>query len=127
LELNSLIRRFDFDDINDFYFSIGENSAELNSILQIYLLEVTSNYVVNPDIEEQLIIDANSAASATELKELSDIKDFNFEIAKCCSILPGDSIFGIKKHNDLIEVHNIKCSKYSKFRHTHPTDLVSVE
>jgi (p)ppGpp synthase/HD superfamily hydrolase len=125
-----LFKVYNFDDENDFYKAIGNNSIDIDSTYQLVMLKISDkilNDVKNFDNENDDDANIVQPVSSLQPRRLENISSYKFEFLDCCEPLPGDSIFGIMETQDMISVHSTNCLKYRKLLRTHPNDLIVLD
>ena len=111
-----LIKKLGFKTVTDFYMKIASETLEVNDILEKYseLLKKETDvheeltyrsaetYNLQPVVEEKgtkddvLVIDQN-------------LKGLDFKLAKCCSPIYGDDVFGFVTVSGGIKIHRVDC------------------
>ena len=115
--LNRLIVKMGYKYINEFYKAIQEEVIDVNDFIERYAETIgkgseaqadesatvsAENFVQQPsdheghEIKDELIIDQN-------------VKGVEYSLAKCCSPIYGDPIFGFVTLNRGIKIHRIDC------------------
>ncbi|MDR0988859.1 MAG: RelA/SpoT family protein [Prevotellaceae bacterium] len=115
--LMRLIKRLGYKNVTAFYQSIAEGTSEVNDIIEKYLEQQrrenepdeqnsrsAENYSLQnaaPDDsahtkEDVLVIDQN-------------LKGIDFTLARCCSPIYGDEVFGFVTVNGGIKIHRTNC------------------
>jgi len=97
-----LLERFNYDDIEDIYVSIGDGSLSISSVLNAILFD------------DELFKSKKSKRSTPIRVTASEVvieedEDIEYTLAKCCNPRVGDYILGYTALNSGIKVHNINC------------------
>jgi RelA/SpoT family (p)ppGpp synthetase len=131
--LEHFIKIANFDNIDDLFEAIGNNTIDLEKVYQVWLSRITNitESISTTEAENKKninqLISAGSFTDVLLSKKLSHIDDYKFVTLDCCNPLPGDSIFGIQEYSNTISVHNSICPKYKKLLQTHPNDIIILD
>ena len=122
--MNQLIKKMGFKQTTDFYHQIADGTLDLNLIIEKY------NLLKNPELQTQTAMQARSAEefsydNPNELSEhVSDdelvidknIKGLDYQLARCCHPIYGDSVFGFVGVNGGIKIHRTDCPNAPEMR-----------
>lgn len=120
-----LIKRLGFKTVTDFYQSIADETLDANEIIDKYLeqqkrendvreeityrsaeeynLPTTPNDEITRSKEDVLVIDQN-------------LKGLDFKLARCCSPIYGDDVFGFVSVTGGIKIHRSDCPNATQLR-----------
>ncbi|MBS6240251.1 MAG: bifunctional (p)ppGpp synthetase/guanosine-3',5'-bis(diphosphate) 3'-pyrophosphohydrolase [Bacteroides sp.] len=120
-----LIKRLGFKTVTDFYQSIADETLDVNEIIDKYLeqqrresdthddityrsaegynLQQTQNDEITRSKEDVLVID-------------QDLKGLDFKLARCCSPIYGDDVFGFVSVTGGIKIHRSDCPNATQLR-----------
>lgn len=120
-----LIKRLGFKTVTDFYQSIADEALDVNEIIDKYLeqqrresdthddityrsaegynLQQTQNDEITRSKEDVLVID-------------QDLKGLDFKLARCCSPIYGDDVFGFVSVTGGIKIHRSDCPNATQLR-----------
>ena len=120
-----LIKRLGFKTVADFYQSIADETLDVNEIIDKYLeqqrresdthddityrsaegynLQQTQNDEITRSKEDVLVID-------------QDLKGLDFKLARCCSPIYGDDVFGFVSVTGGIKIHRSDCPNATQLR-----------
>lgn len=120
-----LIKRLGFKTVTDFYQSIADETLDANEIIDKYLeqqkrendvreeityrsaeeynLPPTPNDEITRSKEDVLVIDQN-------------LKGLDFKLARCCSPIYGDDVFGFVSVTGGIKIHRSDCPNATQLR-----------
>ncbi len=122
--INRLIVKMGYKYINEFYKAIQEEVIDVNDFIERYAESIgkgsesqsdetttvsAENFVQQPsdqeerEIKDELIIDQN-------------VKGVEYSLAKCCSPIYGDPIFGFVTLNRGIKIHRLDCPNAAHLR-----------
>ncbi len=114
--LNDLLQHYKQTDLLDLYFHIANRDLSLEEIKR---LEIKSNRIVfKKNIEqhkEQVKIrDTEINKKDSDLLLFGDVGDkLDYTMAKCCSPIPGDDVFGFVSIGQGIKIHRKNCPNAS--------------
>jgi len=122
--LNTTIRKMGYKDPNDFYRLIVNDQVDFNEIYEQYQLVVRRD---NGELEnvaplhkaDEFTLEKEyheSSSSGDELVIDRNIKGLDYTLAKCCSPVFGDDIFGFVTINNGIRIHRTNCPNASALR-----------
>ncbi|MBR4924596.1 MAG: bifunctional (p)ppGpp synthetase/guanosine-3',5'-bis(diphosphate) 3'-pyrophosphohydrolase [Prevotella sp.] len=122
--MNHLIKKLGFKQTTDFYHQIADGTLDINIIIDKY------NELKNP---EQVAPTAMQARSAEEFsydnpndlgEHINDdvlvidknLKGIDYQLARCCHPIYGDSVFGFVGVNGGIKIHRVDCPNAPEMR-----------
>lgn len=114
--LNDLLQHYKQTDLLDLYFNIANRDLSLEEIKR---LEIKSNRIVfKKNIEEHKaqvkIRDTEINKKDSDLLLFGDVGDkLDYTMAKCCSPIPGDDVFGFVSIGQGIKIHRKNCPNAS--------------
>jgi len=114
--LNDLLQHYKQTDLLDLYFHIANRDVSLEEIKR---LEIKSNRIVfKKNIEEHKkqvkIRDTEINKKESDLLLFGDVGDkLDYTMAKCCSPIPGDDVFGFVSIGQGIKIHRKNCPNAS--------------
>ena len=100
-----VIRKMGFKEVSDFYKQIADGLLDANAIVDKYI-EVREG--------EKTVTGDNVARSASEF-ELDESK-VAYQLARCCSPIYGDPIFGFVTISGGIKIHRMDCPNAPELR-----------
>ena len=120
-----LIKRQGFKTVTDFYQAIATGTLDVNDVLDKYLEQQkrdnndTHDEIVYRSAEGynlQNLVDETSAAKEDVLVIDQDLKGLDFKLARCCSPIYGDDVFGFVTVSGGIKVHRSDCPNAGQMR-----------
>ena len=122
--LNTVIKKMGFKDVSEFYRKVSEDQIDFNGIFENYQLvlkrengEAESSAPLHKAEEFKLDFDAHESGSSNdELVIDRNIKGLDYTLAKCCSPIYGDDIFGFVTVNNGIRIHRTNCPNANALR-----------
>ncbi len=122
--LNTVIKKMGYKDPNEFYRRVVDDQLDINDIIEQYQLVVKRNL---GELEsttplhkaDEFVWDNSSREEGTSGEELvidRNIKGLDYTLAKCCSPIYGDNIFGFVTINNGIRIHRTNCPNAAALR-----------
>jgi len=115
--LNQLRAYFNKKDYNDLYYSFGKGYIHSDEIKKFKAdRDARINKQAKIELDNKAFIDAKSFEK--EIKKVKgvdtlfigdDLQEIDFTLAKCCSPIPGDDVFGFLTVNEGIKIHRNTC------------------
>ena len=135
--INILIKKLGFKEASDFYKSLTDGRSDVNEVLERYVeiskreagqLERTApvrradEFNLNPELDTKrsdtendvLIIDQN-------------LKGIDFQMARCCSPVYGDKVFGFVNSGGGIKIHRMNCPNAEAMKERFPYRIVRAQ
>ena len=126
--MDHLIRKMGFKRLSDFYQNVAEGSIDIADILKRY------QSISNPENEngEQtqsagdyvFTADKETSGSSDVLVIERNLKGVDYKLAKCCSPIFGDEIFGFVTINGGISIHRKDCSNAKQLQERYPYRVI---
>ena len=122
--LNTVIKKMGYKDVNEFYRKVADDQIDFNDIAEQYLLvlkkengEAESTAPLHKAEEFKLGLDTRESNNSNdELVIDRNIKGLDYTLAKCCSPIYGDDIFGFVTVNNGIKIHRTNCPNAAALR-----------
>ncbi len=119
IEFNSenvsvLQKVYKINNATELYYQIAKGKLDLKKIRE---LEVNNKQLVLPKVEQVTKLNPNSLKniiSCVDSKKDTiiigeDFKDLEYTLAKCCTPIPGDDVFGFITKTEGIKIHRTNC------------------
>ena len=124
--MDHLIRKMGFKRLSDFYQNVAEGTIDMADILKRY------QSISNPENEEQtqsaegfvFTADKDSKGSSDVLVIERNLKGVDYKLAKCCSPIFGDEIFGFVTINGGISIHRKDCTNAKQLQERYPYRVI---
>lgn len=105
--IDKILKEYKYNDINELYTSIGNNSIQVGSIINTIIDS-------NKDTKEEIILrkTQNQEIEKVQIKNdilVEGIDDIKVNLASCCNPIPGDRIVGYITKGYGITVHRAMC------------------
>ena len=121
-----LIRKLGFKEVSDFYRQVASGELDVNHVLDRYVeiqqgdQPVTGNNVAesaaNFVLDNSKLSTLNSQLSEDVLVIDKNLKGIDYQLARCCQPIYGDSVFGFVTINGGIKIHRTDCPNAPELR-----------
>ena len=119
-----LIRKLGFKEVSDFYRQVANGELDVNHVLDRYVeLQQGDQPVTGNNVAESA---ANFVLDESRLKNVhvqddvlvidKDLKGLDYQLARCCQPIYGDSVFGFVTINGGIKIHRTDCPNAPELR-----------
>ena len=110
--IRSLLKKYKLPNAQEFYSLLSNNKLDLSEIKEFILAEQAT-----PDAEVVTVEEMNVSRKQLHQKEQTEdflvisenVENIDFKLAKCCSPIMGDSIFGFVTIQEGIKIHRTNC------------------
>ncbi len=121
-----VIKKMGFKEVSDFYKQIAEGLIDANAVVDKYIevregeKTVTGDNVARSasefELDESKIAGLNTHLSDDVLVIDRNLKGLDYQLARCCSPIYGDPIFGFVTISGGIKIHRIDCPNAPELR-----------
>ena len=121
-----VIRKMGFKEVSDFYKQIADGLIDANAVVDKYIevregeKTVTGDNVARSasefELDESKIAGLNTTISDDVLVIDHNLKGLDYQLARCCSPIYGDPIFGFVTISGGIKIHRIDCPNAPELR-----------
>ena len=119
-----LIRKLGFKEVSDFYRQVANGELDVNHVIDRYLeLQQGEQPVTGNNVAESA---ANFVLDESRLNHNhtqddvlvidKDLKGLDYQLARCCQPIYGDSVFGFVTINGGIKIHRTDCPNAPELR-----------
>ncbi len=113
--IKALEKHFNVDSSTNLYFKVAKGKIDLSLLRELNI--VGGNIIIERKIrskkikgsDEDLLNEGINTDTDTVIIG-EDFKGFEYTLARCCSPIPGDSIFGFVTISSGIKIHRFNCS-----------------
>jgi GTP pyrophosphokinase len=130
-----LIRKLGFKEVSDFYRQVANGEMDVNHVLDRYVeLQQGDQPVTGNNIAESA---ANFVLDESRLKNVhvqddvlvidKDLKGLDYQLARCCQPIYGDSVFGFVTINGGIKIHRTDCPNAPELRRRYGYRIVKAK
>ena len=122
-----VIRKLGFKEVSDFYKQIGDGLIDANTVIDKYIevregeKTVTGDNVARSASEFELdsskFSPLNSTPASDDVLVIDrDLKGLDYQLARCCTPIYGDPIFGFVTISGGIKIHRVDCPNAPELR-----------
>ena len=121
-----VIKKMGFKEVSDFYKQIADGLIDTNAVIDKFLELKEGEKVVTGDnmarsaeefvLDESKIAGLNQPVNDDVLVIDRNLKGLDYQLAKCCSPIYGDSVFGFVTVNGGIKIHRTDCPNAPELR-----------
>ena len=121
-----VIKKMGFKEVSDFYKQVAEGVLDTNAVIEKYLELREGEKVVTGDnvarsasefeLDESKIAGLNQAVNDDVLVIDRNLKGLDYQLAKCCSPIYGDPVFGFVTISGGIKIHRLDCPNAPELR-----------
>ncbi len=132
--INILIKKLGFKEASDFYKSLTDGRSDATEVIERYVeiakreagqLERTTP--LRRAEEFNLVQEGENKRSDADSDELvidQNLKGIDFQMARCCSPVYGDDVFGFVNSGGGIKIHRTNCPNASALKERFPYRIV---
>ena len=116
--MQHLIKRLGFKEVSDFYRQVADGNIDVNTIIDKYVeiqhgeQPVTGNNVAQSAADfvlDETRLNSNIHMTDDVLVIDRNLKGIDYQLARCCQPIYGDSVFGFVTVNGGIKIHREDC------------------
>ena len=121
-----VIKKMGFKEVSDFYKQIADGVLDTNAVIDKFLELRESEKTVTGDniarsasefeLDESKIAGLNQAVNDDVLVIDRNLKGLDYQLAKCCSPIYGDPVFGFVTISGGIKIHRLDCPNAPELR-----------
>ena len=126
--MDHLIRKMGFKRLTDFYQNVADGTIDIADILKRYQAILTPE---SEGGEQARTADGYTYITGKDNKGSSDVliiernlKGVDYKLAKCCSPIFGDEVFGFVTINGGISIHRKDCSNARQLQERYPYRVI---
>ena len=122
----NVIRKMGYKEVSDFYKAIADGVLDTNDVIDKFLELRDKEAVVTGDnqarsasefeLDESKIAGLNQQVNDDVLVIDRNLKGLDYQLAKCCSPIYGDDVFGFVTVNGGIKIHRCDCPNAPELR-----------
>ncbi|MCR4581932.1 MAG: HD domain-containing protein [Prevotella sp.] len=123
--MQHVVKKMGFKETSDFYRQLADGTIDTNSVIEKYIeLREGEKVVIGDNVARSASEFELEGPQATGLPPVSDdvlvidrnLKGIDFQLARCCSPIYGDPVFGFVTINGGIKIHRIDCPNAPELR-----------
>ena len=121
-----VIKKMGFKEVSDFYKQIADGVLDTNAVIDKFLELKESEKTVTGDnvarsaaefeLDESKIAGLNQVVNDDVLVIDRNLKGLDYQLAKCCSPIYGDPVFGFVTISGGIKIHRMDCPNAPELR-----------
>jgi GTP pyrophosphokinase len=121
-----VIKKMGFKEVSDFYKQIADGVLDTNAVIDKFLELRESEKTVTGDniarsasefeLDESKIAGLNQTVNDDVLVIDRNLKGLDYQLAKCCSPIYGDPVFGFVTISGGIKIHRLDCPNAPELR-----------
>ena len=121
-----VIKKMGFKEVSDFYKQIADGVLDTNTVIDMFLELKENEKTVTGDniarsasefeLDESKIAGLNTPVNDDVLVIDRNLKGLDYQLAKCCSPIYGDEVFGFVTVNGGIKIHRCDCPNAPELR-----------
>ena len=132
-----VVKKMGFKEVSDFYKQIADGLLDTNDVIEKYLELKEGEKVVTGDnvarsaeefvLDESKVAGLNVPVSDDVLIIDRNLKGIDYQLARCCSPIYGDSVFGFVTINGGIKIHRTDCPNAPELRRRYGYRIVKAK
>ena len=132
-----VIKKMGFKEVSDFYKQISEGILDTNDVIEKFLelrdgeKTITGDNVARSasefELDESKVAGLNVPVSDDVLIIDRNLKGIDYQLARCCSPIYGDSVFGFVTINGGIKIHRTDCPNAPELRRRYGYRIVKAK
>lgn len=126
--LMKLIKKMGYKTVTDFFREIGAGVLDTTEVINAYL-DMEEKAEASPETrsagEFTLQNNENEAESSDVLVIGDNIKGVNYRMARCCTPVYGDNVFGFISAEGVIKIHRADCPNAQNIRSRYPYRIIN--
>lgn len=129
--LMRLIKKLGFKTVTDFFADLSEEKLDPGRVVEQYAASLqpeettetrsAGEYVMTTPADEE----ATGGSSDVLVIGSADIKGMNYKLARCCSPIYGDKVFGFISSDGVVKIHREDCPNASHIRDRYPYRIIT--
>lgn len=129
-QLMKVIKKLGYKYTTDFYSDIAEEEVDLNKVIALCQPVNTE-----PEESEMTHVGATEFRMQTDTTDKGEvltigdknIKGLNYRMARCCSPVYGDDVFGFISSDGVVKIHRSDCPNAKNILNKYPYRIISVQ
>ena len=131
------IKKMGYKEVSDFYKQIADGVLDVNTVIEKYIEVRDGGKTITGDnqarsasefeLDDSKIAGLNTALSDDTLVIDRNLKGLDYQLARCCSPIYGDPIFGFVTINGGIKIHRMDCPNAPELRRRYGYRIVKAK
>ena len=132
-----VVKKMGFKEVSDFYKQIADGILDTNDVIEKYIELKEGEKVVTGDnvarSAEEFVLDESKVAGLNVpmnddvLIIDRNLKGIDYQLARCCTPIYGDSVFGFVTINGGIKIHRVDCPNAPELRRRYGYRIVKAK
>ena len=132
-----VVKKMGFKEVSDFYKQIADGILDTNDVIEKYIELKEGEKVITGDnvarSAEEFVLDESKVAGLNVpmnddvLIIDRNLKGIDYQLARCCSPIYGDSVFGFVTINGGIKIHRTDCPNAPELRRRYGYRIVKAK
>jgi GTP pyrophosphokinase len=132
-----VVKKMGFKEVSDFYKQIADGILDTNEVIEKYLELKEGEKVITGDnvarsasefeLDESKVAGLNMPVNDDVLIIDRNLKGIDYQLARCCSPIYGDSVFGFVTINGGIKIHRTDCPNAPELRRRYGYRIVKAK
>ena len=132
-----VVKKMGFKEVSDFYKQIADGILDTNDVIEKYLELKEGEKVITGDnvarsasefeLDESKVAGLNVPMNDDVLIIDRNLKGIDYQLARCCSPIYGDSVFGFVTINGGIKIHRTDCPNAPELRRRYGYRIVKAK
>lgn len=122
---------FDLKTPNDFLYSVGKGKIDPKDVKKFKDLKIQSIQSEKPKFSDAKSFETKLKSLTGEKRDQlligEDLDIIDYQLAKCCNPIPGDSVFGFVTINEGIKIHRTNCPNAVELLSNHGNRVVKAK
>ncbi len=125
--LDLLIQHYNFKTVTDFYRAIYFDKIDLPQMKKVLIQNQNkkAEKALEEAVENFELNALEDESESTEILSVDSLDNINYSLAKCCTPIPGDPIFGFVTVGGFISIHRIQCPNAVEMRRKFPYRFIA--
>ena len=127
--LTKLIKKMGFKTATEFFSALGQETIDINNVVDTYIaLDKPAESAETVSAGEFVLQTPASETSENDILEIGSedgiVKGLNYKLAKCCSPIYGDDVFGFISSEGVVKIHRNDCPNAANIRERYPYRII---
>ena len=131
-----VIKKMGFKEVSDFYKNVADGVLDTNAVIEKYLEIKEGEKVPTGDnvarSAEEFVLDETKAGLNLPINDDvliidRNLKGIDYQLARCCSPIYGDNVFGFVTINGGIKIHRVDCPNAPELRRRYGYRIVKAK
>ena len=131
-DISKLVKKLGYKTLTEFYAAIGDERLSLDRVIDAYeemarkASEETTRVSADTYVMQPLTGDPEQTRDDADVVVIGEgIKGINYRLARCCSPIYGDDVFGFISAEGVIKIHRADCPNAANIRRRYPYRVIN--